>query len=153
MALRPIGSGDAPLLREIYADAVESQAPTLYSEEQVRAWAALAWLPGVLDRTFVEGSGWISGDGAAFAIRHPQDRLSLLYCRGSASRKGHGTALLEQIEGEAQLEGVDRLRTEASQLSRPLLESRGWRVVAPETISIGGVPFERYRMDKPLRQS
>ena len=65
----------------------------------------------------------------------------------------HGTALLEQIEGEAQLEGVDRLRTEASQLSRPLLESRGWRVVAPETISIGGVPFERYRMDKPLRQS
>ena len=153
MALRPIGSGDAPLLREIYADAVESQAPTLYSEEQVRAWAALAWLPGVLDRTFVEGSGWISGDGAAFAIRHPQDRLSLLYCRGSASRQGHGTALLERIEGEAQLEGVDRLRTEASQLSRPLLESRGWRVVAPETISIGGVPFERYRMDKPLRQS
>ena len=153
MALRPIGSGDAPLLREIYADAVESQAPTLYSEEQVRAWAALAWLPGVLDRTFVEGSGWISGDGAAFAIRHPQDRLSLLYCRGSASRQGHGTALLERIEGEAQLEGVDRLRTEASQLSRPVLESRGWRVVAPETISIGGVPFERYRMDKPLRQS
>ena len=153
MALRPIGSGDAPLLREIYADAVESQAPTLYSEEQVRAWAALAWLPGVLDRTFVEGSGWISGDGAAFAIRHPQDRLSLLYCRGSASRQGHGTALLEQIEGEAQLEGVDRLRTEASQLSRPLLDSRGWRVVASETISIGGVPFERYRMDKPLRQS
>ena len=153
MTLRPIGLADAPLLREIYADAVESQAPSLYSDAQVRAWAALAWLPGVLDRTLAEGSGWISGDGAAFAIRHPQERLSLLYCRGSAARQGHGSALLARIELEAQADGVQRLRTEASQLSRPLLERRGWRVVAPETISIGGVLFERYRMDKPLRQS
>lgn len=152
MTLRPIGLADAPLLREIYADAVESQAPGLYSEAQVRAWAALAWLPGVLDRTLEEGSGWISGDDAAFAIRHPQERLSLLYCRGSAARQGHGSALLARIELEAQADGVQRLRTEASQLSRPLLERRGWRVVAPETISIGGVLFERYRMDKPLRQ-
>ena len=153
MTLRPIGLADAPLLREIYADAVESQAPGLYSDAQVRAWAALAWLPGVLDRTLAEGSGWISGDGAAFAIRHPEERLSLLYCRGSAARQGHGSALLARIELEAQADGVQRLRTEASQLSRPLLERRGWRVVAPETISIGGVLFERYRMDKPLRQS
>ena len=153
MTLRPIGLADAPLLREIYADAVESQAPGLYSDAQVRAWAALAWLPGVLDRTLEEGSGWISGDDAAFAIRHPQERLSLLYCRGSAARQGHGSALLARIELEAQADGVQRLRTEASQLSRPLLERRGWRVVAPETIRIGGVLFERYRMDKPLRQS
>ena len=153
MTLRPIGLADAPLLREIYADVVESQAPGLYSDAQVRAWAALAWLPGVLDRTLAEGSGWISGDDAAFAIRHPQERLSLLYCRGSAARQGHGSALLARIELEAQADGVQRLRTEASQLSRPLLERRGWRVVAPETISIGGVLFERYRMDKPLRQS
>ena len=153
MALRPIGSGDAFLLRGIYADAVESQAPALYSDQQVKAWAALAWLPGVLDRTFEEGSGWISGHDAAFAIRHPKNRLSLLYCRGCAARQGHGTALLERIEAEAKAEGVDHLFTEASQLSRPLLERRGWRVMAAETIAIAGVPFVRYRMDKPLRQS
>ena len=63
------------------------------------------------------------------------------------------TAVVERIEMEAQAEGVERLCTEASQLSRPLLERRGWRVVAPEIIAIAGVPFERYRMDKPLRQS
>jgi len=33
-----------------------------------------------------------------------------------------------------------------------LLERRGWCVEAPETILIGGVPFERYRMLKLLRQ-
>ena len=67
MALRPIAPEDQPLLREIYADAIESQAPLLYSEEQVRAWAALAWLPGVLDASFREGSGWLTTDGSAFA--------------------------------------------------------------------------------------
>ena len=62
------------------------------------------------------------------------------------------SALLNQIEVDARESGVCQLRTEASQLSRPLLERRGWLVEAPETILIGGVPFERYRMVKLLRQ-
>ena len=152
MALRLTHSSDHRLLREIYADAIETQAVLLYTPEQIRAWAALAWLPGVLDRTLAEGHGWISGIDAAFAIRDPRDRLSLLYCRGREARRGHGSALLAQIENDARADGVERLRTEASQLSRPLLERRGWLVVAPETITIGGVPFERYRMEIVLRQ-
>ncbi len=153
MALRRIVSNDQSLLREIYADAIESQAGLLYSQQQVQAWAALAWLPGVLDRTFQEGSGWISGEDSAFAIRYPSTRLALLYSRGSAARQGHGSRLLEQVEEDARRDGIDRLSTEASQLSRPLLERRGWSVVAPETIAIGGVEFERYRMAKDLLQA
>ena len=150
MVLRLIVPADAALLREIYADAIESQASELYSDQQVKSWAALAWLPGVLDQTLMEGSGWISGGDAAFAIRYPPDRLALLYCRGRAARQGHGKALLDRIETDAIADGVTRLRTEASQFSRPLFERRGWRLVAPETITIAGVPFERYRMHKAL---
>ena len=153
MALRRIAPNDHSLLRDIYADAIESQAGLLYSQQQVQAWAALAWLPGILDRTLQEGSGWISGEDAAFAIRYPSTRLALLYCRGSAARQGHGSKLLEQVEEDARGDGIDRLSTEASQLSRPLLERRGWRVVAPESIAIGGVEFERYRMAKDLLQA
>ena len=150
MVLRLIVPADAPLLREIYADAIESQAPQLYSDQQVQSWAALAWLPGVLDQTLREGSGWISGEEAAFAIRYPQDRLALLYCRGRAARQGHAQALLDRIEADSMADGVTSLRTEASQFSRPLFERRGWRLIAPETITIAGVPFERYRMHKAL---
>ena len=152
MALRRIVPNDHSLLREIYADAIESQARLLYSQEQVQAWAALAWLPGILDRTFEEGSGWISGEDAAFAIRYPSTRLALLYCRGSAARQGHASQLLVQVEEDARRHGFDRLTTEASQFSRPLLERCGWRVVDPETIAIGGVEFVRYRMAKALLQ-
>ena len=153
MALQPISPNDQQLLREIYRDAIESQAPALYSREQVQAWAALAWLPGVLDRTLVDGCGWISGDGDAFAMRYPKDRIALLYCRGRAARQGHGTALLNRLEADAWQDGCLRITTEASQLSRPLLERRGWRLIAPETITIAGVAFERYRMERLLRHS
>ena len=54
------------------------------------------------------------------------------------------------MEEDARRHGFDRLTTEASQFSRPLLERCGWRVVDPETIAIGGVEFVRYRMAKAL---
>ena len=150
MVLRLIVPADEILLREIYADAIESQAPQLYSDQQVKSWAALAWLPGVLDQTLKQGSGWISGEDAAFVMRYPLDRLALLYCRGRSARQGHGKALLERLEADAIADGVRSLRTEASQFSRPLFERYGWSLVAPETITIAGVPFERYRMHKAL---
>jgi len=150
MALRPIRSADAPLLREIFADAIESQAPGLYTSHQIRAWTSLAWLPGVLDRLFRDGDGWISGEGAAFAMRQPQDRLALLYCRGRASRQGHGTALVKRIECDARADGLAHIHAEASLLSRPLLERCGWRFLRLETFTVAGVPFEHHRMERQL---
>ena len=150
MALRRIQSTDADLLRAIYADAIESQARGLYSEAQIHAWVSLAWLPGVLDRVFREGDGWISGDGAAFAMRQPPDRLALLYCRGRASRQGHGTALVKRIECDARAEGLLHIHAEASLLSRPLLERCGWRFLRLETFSVAGVPFAHHRMERQL---
>lgn len=150
MALRRIQSTDADLLRAIYADAIESQARGLYSEAQIHAWVSLAWLPGVLDPLFRDGDGWISGDGAAFALRQPQDRLALLYCRGQESRQGHGTALVKRIECDARAEGLVHIHAEASLLSRPLLERCSWRFRGREAFTVAGVPFEHHRMDRQL---
>ena len=148
--MRPIQPTDSLLLREIYVDAIQTQASQAYSPEQIKAWANLAWLPGLLDRILEEGQGWISGIDDGFAIRYPVNRLSMLYCRGRSSRQGHGTALLQAIERDAQRMGIQRLLTEASLLSRPMLEQRGWTVIAPEPFMIAGVPFVRFQMEKIL---
>ena len=148
--MRPIQPTDSPLLREIFVDAIQSQAVETYSPEQIRAWSNLAWLPGLLDRTLEEGQGWISGIDDGFAIRYPANRLSMLYCRGRSSRQGHGSALLKAIEDDAKRMGVKRLQTEASLLSRPMLEKRGWTLIAPEPFTIAGVPFLRFQMEKSL---
>ena len=148
--LRPIDSNDANLLRKIYIDSIQTQAPLAYTPEQVRAWVNLALLPGVLDRNFEEGKGWISGNDDGFAIRHPKNRLSLIYCRGRSSRQGHGSALLETIERDAHSMGISRLHTEASLLSRPMLEQKGWTLIGPQSFTIADVAFVCFMMEKSL---
>jgi hypothetical protein len=54
------------------------------------------------------------------------------------------------MEEQARAEGHSRLRTEASRLSRPLLERLGWSVDAEEAILFAGQPFVRWRMSTSL---
>ncbi len=151
--LRPIRRTDSLSVKEVYVDAIESLGANFYTKSQIQAWASLAWLPGVLDRALKEGSGWLIAardDVQAFALRYPLNRLALLYCRGCSSRCGYATTLIERVEADAHREGYKSLTTEASFFSYPLLLKLGWTIVRPEIIEIGGVSFDRFRMQKNL---
>ena len=151
--LRPCETSDEMVLREVYEDAIRTCDKSLYSQEQIDAWSALAYLPGVLDKSLKNGVGWVSCVNKtieAFALKYPQNRLALLYCRGRSSRQGHATALLHQIEEDTRDERPINLKTEASLCSYQLLLRYGWTIIAPEEIQIGGVHFSRYLMEKTL---
>ena len=151
--LKPIQPSDHTLLREIYLDSIEGSAHIFYSKEQIQAWSSLAFLSGVLDKSFSEGQGWKSlesNEVVAFAIRYPMERLALLYCRSAFTRRGHATALINQTELDALQEGLISLRTEASFFSYPLLIRLGWTLLFVQKINIGGVLFSRYIMEKTL---
>ena len=153
--LRPLHPNDLPHVAEVYRDAVISQAAALYSPAQVEAWAAHGAADhGPFRDPLLRGFGLVSCGGAgvveAFGLLDPPDRLALLYCRGRSTRQGRATALLGALQSHARGQGYRRLRTEASQLSRPLLERQGWRVEAEETAFYAGVAFQRWRMIKEL---
>jgi len=154
--LRSLRRDDGAELVEVYRDAVRSQAPGLYSRAQIEAWEEHAGRSGDLAAALARGQGLASlGDPPgepieAFALLDPADRLSLLYCRGRSCRQGRASALLQALEQTARSRGIRRLRTEASQLSRPLLERRGWQLEAEEEVLFAGVLFRRWRMIKPL---
>ncbi|MFM8525692.1 MAG: GNAT family N-acetyltransferase [Cyanobacteriota bacterium] len=161
--LRSLQPDDAPAALEVLIDAVQSQAVRLYDADQVRAWCDHARTQVDLVAALARGQGWGSvsagGDAAdpeapgcleAFALRDPPDRLSLLYCRGRSCRQGRASALLLAVERSAAAEGIGRLRTEASQLSRPLLLRHGWQEEAAEVVVLAGVAFERWRMVRTL---
>jgi GNAT superfamily N-acetyltransferase len=154
--LRCLDPGDFEQVVKVYQDAVISQAPGFYSPVQIRAWAMNASGGDGVHNALRLGFGLAScraGDPAtieAFALLHPADRLALLYCRGRASRQGRATALLAAMERHARGTGCERLRTEASQLSRPLLERQGWWVEAEEEVILMGERFRRWRMIKDL---
>ena len=151
--LRELRNSHHFVVREIYADAINTQGYPFYSNQQMRAWSALAWLPGILDRPLNEGRGWIScndNDVEAFALIYPANRLALLYCRGRSSRCGHATALLQIAEKEARNDGQLKLFTEASLISYPLFLRQGWLQTGFEKIQIAGISFDRYLMAKDL---
>ena len=155
-SLRPLVAADLPELVELYSDAVLSQTQGLYCDRQIQAWAHHAGREGGLAEALARGVGLASCGPPpdrtieAFALLDPIDRLSLLYCRGRSSRQGRATALLAALEGFAQQRGTQRLRTEASQLSRPVLERLGWQVEGEEEVLFAGVLFRRWRMIKDL---
>jgi GNAT superfamily N-acetyltransferase len=155
-AIRRLRPEDEAELIAVYRDAVISQAPDLYTPAQVRAWAGHAGRDPAFGAALRRGYGLASCSGGAagrieaFALLDPLDRLSLLYCRGGATRQGRASALVRHLERHALRRGCRRLRTEASQLSRPLLERLGWTIEAEEEVTFAGERFHRWRMIREL---
>jgi putative acetyltransferase len=154
--LRRLQPCDHDQVVEVYRDAVISQATGLYTSRQIVAWSAHASRHQDVQEALQRGYGMAScadQDGRiieAFGLLDPIDRLSLLYCRGRACRQGRATALLRVLEQQALGCGCRQLRTEASLLSRPLLEREGWWIEAEEEVLFAGMGFRRWRMIKNL---
>lgn len=152
--LRQLESSDHEAVLQVYRLAVESCSAARYSDAQRQAWSRQARTGEGLRRSLQRGSGLVSvgpsGDIAAFCLREPRQRLSLLYCHPAHQRRGHARALLRAMEEQARQAGLRSLCTEASLLSRPLFEQEGWRRSWQEELLIHGVRFRRYRLHKPL---
>lgn len=156
LLVRTLQQVDWDQVMETYADAVQTLAPPLYRPEQIQAWAAYPTTHAAVHEALGRGYGLVGTTAdrpsavEAFALLDPMDRLALLYCRGRSSRKGLATRLVQSLEAHARRAGQSQLRTEASQLSRPLFERLGWRVEEEETILFAGQPFLRWRMRTTL---
>jgi putative acetyltransferase len=159
MRVRPLLPADWAQVVEVYADAVHTLAAPHYRPEQIHAWASHPSDNREFSEALARGQGLVGCPDdqpqrvEGFALLDPADRLSLLYCRGRSSRQGLATRLVRALEEQARAGGQRRLRTEASRLSRPLLERLGWAVDAEERILFAGQPFLRWRMSTVLQRS
>ncbi len=151
MNLKQITKNDQLHLKKLYFDSIISIDERIYSKEQKRAWASQAWDNKNFDLTLDKGQGWLINENKkiiAFASRYPNNRISLLYCRGDSQRKGYGTKLLQKLEKEAIKEGLPYLATEASLISYKLFLRNNWEIIRKEKIIIKNIIFERYKMIK-----
>ena len=153
MNLKQITQKDQLVLKNLYFDSILSIDDKFYSQEQKRAWASQAWNNKNFNLSINEGKGWlinIDEKIVGFAIRYPNNRVSLLYCRGDSQRKGYGTKLIQKLEMEAKQEGHSFLSTEASLISYKLFLRNKWEIIRKEKIIINNIIFERYKMIKNL---
>ena len=151
MNLKPITKKDQLNLKKLYFESIISIDERIYSQEQKRTWASQAWDNKYFYLSLKEGKGWLINEREkviAFASRYPNNRISLLYCRGDSQRKGYGSKLLQKIEKEAIKEGLTSLTTEASLISYKLFLKNSWQIIRKEKIIIKNITFERYKMIK-----
>ena len=153
MKLKQITKKDQLKLKEVYFDAVSSIDENIYSKEHKFAWASQAWENSEFEKSLLNGIGSkliCNNKIIGFAIRYPENRLSLLYVRGNFKRKGFGTIILSSIERDALKSGINKLETEASLISYKLLLKRKWEIDRKEKVNINGLIFVRYKMFKIL---
>ena len=151
MNLRQITIKDQPELKKVYFDSIQTLDNKVYSQEQKRAWSSQAWDNPNFDKSITQGKGWLlseQGITNAFAVRFPDDRISLFYCKGKYQRKGYGSKLLYKLEDEAAKEGLKSLSTEASLISYLLFLKNDWEIIRKEKVTINNIFFERYKMMK-----
>ena len=154
MNLRQITSKDQLELKKVYFDSIQSLDEKIYSKEQKRAWSSQAWNNQNFDKSIRKGKGWLLSEKGiiiAFAIRYPENRIALFYCKGKFQRKGYGSKLLFKLEDEAKKEGLDSLSTEASLISYELFLKNEWKIIRKENVTINNIFFERYKMIKVLK--
>ena len=156
MNLRQTTIKDQIDLKKIYFDSIQSIDEKIYSKEQKLAWCSQAWINLEFHRSITRGKGFIMEDineNIGFAIRYPENKLSLLYVSGNFKRKGVGNILIKTIEKDAIEEGISSLDTEASLLSYQLFLKNNWKILRKEKIIIQNIIFYRYKMFKNLKKS
>ena len=156
MNLRQITIKDQLELKKVYFDSIQSLNEKIYSQEQKRAWSSQSWINPNFDKAITQGKGWLlteKGIIIGFAIRYPNNRIALLYCKGKFQRKGCGSKLLHKLEDEAKKEGLDSLCTEASLISYKLFLKNEWKIIRKEKVIINNIFFERYKMTKIIKNN
>ena len=150
VTLRVASAADHAELGELFRASVLGLGPSRYEPEQVQAWAAFAdcaelssWLEDAWIILATDGKRTLGFAGLAAG-----GHVTALYVLPEASRHGLGSALLRAVLAEAERQGHDELRAEASHLSRPLFERQGFRVVEVERLERDGVTVERFRMTR-----
>ena len=154
MNLRQITIKDQLELKKVYFDSILSIDEKIYSQEQKRAWSSQAWDNPNFDKLITRGKGWVlleKGIIIGFAVRYPNNRIALLYCKGKYQRKGCGSKLLHKLENEAKREGLASITTEASLISYKLFLKNEWKIISKEKITINNIFFERYKMTKLIK--
>ena len=152
MNLKQITEKDQLYLKKIYFDSIISIDEKIYTSEQKRAWASQAWDNKYFNLSLKEGKGWLINEREkiiAFASRYPNNRISLLYCKGDSQRKGYGTKLLKKIEKEAIKEDLPCLTTEASLISYKLFLKNSWEIIRKEKIIIKNITCLLYTSPSP----
>ena len=144
---------DNSVLARLFSETVRAVNAADYSAEQVEVWAGD---PPNLERWLGQGAGRIvfvaehDSQIVGFVNFEPNGHIDHLYVHRLFQRIGVASALLRCIEEHACSTQLNRIFTEASITARPFFEHAGFQVIAAQTVTLKGISFSNYCMEKSL---
>jgi putative acetyltransferase len=153
MRVRTYEIGDTQEIAKLFYDTVHEINLRDYTKAQVDAWAPAdidieSWTQSLSSKfTFVAEEG---GKIAGFGELETSGHIDRFYCHKDFQRKGVGTQILEQIELQAKILGIQKLFTEASITAKPFFESHGFTVLKQQEVERRGQKLINFVMKKSL---
>lgn len=153
MRIRPHAAADLDPLIALFRTSVRTLGRRDYTLDQTLAWAPDAIDPEGWPARLAAGSTWVAASGgraAGFISLEWDGHLDMLYVHPDFGGRGVASMLLRQLEASAKSCGLIRLFTEASITAKPFFESRGFRVIEPQTVIRRGQALVNFRMERRL---
>jgi len=124
-----------------------------YTPAQITGWAAQAQDPVKLDARYRNSVTWVAlleNRVVGYINLAAEGYIDSFYVHAEAQKCGAGTALLATLEENATASNVARLHSEVSITARPFFEKRGFSVLTPQVVTVDGIQYDNFRMEKQL---
>ena len=152
-ALRPFLAEDAPVLAEIFREAIAELTADDYSEAQQEAWASAADDEDAFGKKLGRELTLIAtmqGSPVGFASLAGKDKIDMLYVHPAVAGQGVGNLLTDALEKLAGNRGAAALKVDASDTARGFFEKRGYVAQQRNTVSLAGEWLANTTLQKQL---
>ncbi|QGJ69479.1 Acetyltransferase [Planctomycetales bacterium 10988] len=151
--LRAYHPDDALPLLELFRDTIRLVNYRDYSPEQIAAWASdqidpTAWAERFQGRFVVVAMQ--GGKQVGFAELEESGHLDRFYVAAEAIGQGIGKKLMKVLTRQASRLKLSRIFVEASITALPFFERQGFSVITSQTVTLRGIDFLNYHMEKLL---
>ncbi|MBT5019776.1 MAG: GNAT family N-acetyltransferase [Planctomicrobium sp.] len=155
MQIRRYQAGEETELWDIFFHTIRNVNIRDYSQEQVETWAPdeidpdYWWkrIAGMNPFVCLQQEKKIVGYAALLESGY----VDHFYVHHLHQGKGVGKRLMQEIETTATKMGLQELTSDVSITARPFFESRSFKVITPQEVTLRGVVFKNYKMKKVLK--
>jgi len=154
IVIRRYTSSNLPEMMEVRRTSITRVCAQDHTPVQIAAWAAQAQDPVKQDARFRNSVTWVAlreDRIVGYINLGAEGYIDSLYVHAEAQNCGAATALLAALEEHARASHVARLHSEVSLTARPFFEKRGFSVLTPQVVTVDGIQYDNFRMEKRLR--
>ncbi len=151
--LREGSQDDLPEMLQLFQDTIITVCKADYSADQLNAWKSGAenrerWDSVIREQYIVvaEAENTIAG----FCTLDQGNYIDLLFVHKDYQHQGIASQLYQSIEKEAFRKNQKFITANVSKTAKPFFESKGFKIIQEQTVSVKGIELTNYKMEKHL---